>query len=55
MKVKLTKPFMVRLDAGEVVNVNEGYAATLKALKVAEALPDKPPAQKRTAKKAKPE
>lgn len=54
MKVKLTKPFMVRLDAGEVVNVNEGYAATLKALKVAEALPDKP-AQKRTTKKAKPE
>lgn len=36
MKVTLTKDYRVLLTAGTVIEVNDNYAATLKALGVAE-------------------
>lgn len=36
MKIKLTQDFRVQLTAGTVINVDDNYAATLKALGVAD-------------------
>ena len=49
MKVRLTKPFRVQLAAGTVVEVNNNYAATLKALSVAEIVQTKKPAKRKKA------